>query len=64
MAVGPTMVIKYFILFLAQMETETPQEGKLVFPGVKERPKEAPFMPWKNNLIDEELQCTAGLTSN
>jgi hypothetical protein len=43
MAVGPTMVIKYFI-FLAQMETKTPQSGKLVFLGVKERPKEAPFM--------------------
>jgi hypothetical protein len=45
------------------MDTETPQEGKLVFPGVKERPKEAPFMPWKNNFYDEELQCTAGLAS-
>ena len=44
MAVGPTMVIKYFI-FLAQMETETPQWWKLVFIGVKERPTEAPFMP-------------------
>ena len=43
---------------------ETPQEVKLVFPGVKERPEEAAFMPWKNNFSDEELQCIAGLASN
>jgi hypothetical protein len=44
-AVGPTIVIKYFIFFLAQMETETPELWKLVFLGVKERLEEAPFMP-------------------
>jgi hypothetical protein len=42
-AVGPIMVIRYFIFFLAQMGTETPQLWKLVFLGVKERLEEAPF---------------------
>ena len=54
MAVGPTMVIKYFI-FLAQMETETPQRWKLVFIGVKERPTEAPFMTNKKTFLSEDL---------
>ena len=64
MAVGPTIVIRYFIFFLAQIETETPKEVKLIFLGVKERPEEAPFMPSKNNCTSEELQWIAGLASN
>jgi len=44
-AVGPTMVIKYFIVLLAQMGVETPDLYLFVFFGIKERPTEAPFMP-------------------
>jgi hypothetical protein len=43
MAVGPIIVIKYFI-FLAQMEAK-PGIMKVSFMGLKERPKEVPFMP-------------------
>ena len=46
------------------MVTKTPELFLLVFPGVKERLKEAPFMPWKNCRNNEELQCTAGLAPN
>ncbi len=43
------------------MVTKTPELFQFVFPGIKERLKEAPFMSWKNCGNNEELQCTDGL---
>jgi len=37
------------------MVTKTPELFQFVFPGIKERLKEAPFMPWKNCWNNEEL---------
>jgi hypothetical protein len=37
------------------MVTKTPELLQFVFLGIKERLKEAPFMPYKNSWNNEEL---------
>jgi hypothetical protein len=48
---------------LALMAMESPELEKLIFPGLKKRPKEALFRAWKNTFSSEDLQCTAGNSS-
>tara|TARA_R110000868_G_scaffold25380_6_gene98971 strand:- start:1785 stop:1949 length:165 start_codon:yes stop_codon:yes gene_type:complete len=41
--------------------SEKPGLKKLFFLGIKERPKEAPFMILEKKVLKEDLQHTAGL---
>ncbi len=40
---------------LVQMEIESPEQLALIFIGKKERPQEAPFIPYKNRASCEDL---------
>lgn len=45
---------------LAQIAVESPEFKKLFFPGAKERPTEATFVPWKKSFLNEDLERKAG----
>ncbi|MFY0483624.1 hypothetical protein ACI6PS_13585 [Flavobacterium sp. PLA-1-15] len=51
------------VVFLAPIGAENPETRKLIFPARKERPKEAPFVTWKNSFLGEDLEWKAGLAS-
>jgi hypothetical protein len=61
MAVGPTIVIKYFIDdFLAPTATETPQWKTFAFAGGRQRPTEAGRLTLQMQCFQQGVEVNGG----